>query len=221
MNDSSMNNAHKAPGRTVRLFLADGQPQGIVIADVGNWSGKALAAPRGRLPDLLRRTEASRTGVYILLGPNPDQIDGVLAYIGEADDIAARMRIHLRSESKDFFNRVVFLVSSDEMLTKGHVRYLESRLIKLAQDAGRSSLPTTPILTSSDFPKPTVRTWTRLWTMPPWCCQSWAATCFGVGNGHRRPHRPIESPVTRLAAQSSRSPREAAQPPAKRPTWAL
>jgi hypothetical protein len=127
-------------GRTVRLFLADGLPQGIIIADVGNWNGKALAAPRGRLPELLRRPEASRTGVYILLGPNPDQIDGVLAYIGEADDIAARMRIHLRSESKDFFDRVVFMVSSDEMLTKGHVRYLESRLIKLTQEAGSVAL---------------------------------------------------------------------------------
>jgi hypothetical protein len=50
------------------------------------------------------------------------------------------MRIHLRSESKDFFDRVVFLVSSDEMLTKGHVRYLESRLIKLTQDAGSVAL---------------------------------------------------------------------------------
>jgi hypothetical protein len=133
-------NITNGAGRTVRLFLADGLPQGIVIAEVGNWNGKALAAPRGRLPELLRRPEASRTGVYILLGPNPDQIDGVLAYIGEADDIAARMRIHLRSESKDFFDRVVFLVSSDEMLTKGHVRYLESRLIKRTQEAGSVAL---------------------------------------------------------------------------------
>ena len=133
-------NVMSVTGRTVRLFLADGLPQGIVIADVGNWNGKALAAPRGRLPELLRRPEASRTGVYILLGPNPDKIDSVLAYIGEADDIAARMRIHLRSESKDFFDRVVLLVSSDEMLTKGHVRYLESRLIKLTQEAGSVAL---------------------------------------------------------------------------------
>lgn len=140
MSDGVTSNSTRLVGRTVRLFLADGQPQGIVIADVGNWSGKALAAPRGRLPELLRRPEASRTGVYILLGPNPDQVDGLLAYIGEADDIAARMRIHLRSESKDFFDRVVFLVSSDEMLTKGHVRYLESRLIKLTQEAGSVAL---------------------------------------------------------------------------------
>ncbi len=138
-NRADIGEARRA-GRTVRLFLADGLPHGIVVADVGNWNGKALAAPRGRLPELLRRPEASRTGVYILLGPDPDQIDGVLAYIGEADDIAARMRIHLRSESKDFFDRVVFLVSSDEMLTKGHVRYLESRLIKVTQEAGSVAL---------------------------------------------------------------------------------
>ena len=42
--------------------------------------------------------------MYVLLGPNPEAVDGLLVYIGEADDIAARIRIHLRSESKDFFD---------------------------------------------------------------------------------------------------------------------
>jgi hypothetical protein len=126
--------------RSVTLFLADGSPHGIVVADVGNWSGKVLAGPRSRLPELLRRAEAARTGVYILLGPDPETEDGQLAYIGEADDIAARMRIHLRSEAKDFFERIVFLVSSDETLTKAHIRYLESRLIKLTQEAGSVAL---------------------------------------------------------------------------------
>lgn len=126
--------------RSVKLFLADGSPHGIVVADVGNWNGKVLAGPRGRLPELLRRSEATRTGVYVLLGPDPDRVDGQLAYIGEADDIAARMKIHLRSETKDFFERIVFLVSSDDTLTKAHVRYLESRLIKLTQEAGSVAL---------------------------------------------------------------------------------
>lgn len=127
-------------GRMVKLYLTEGSPHGIVIADMGNWNGKALAAPRGKLSELLRRPEAARTGVYVLLGPDPEVEDGLLAYIGEADDIAARMRIHLRSEAKDFFERVVFLVSSDETLTKGHVRYLESRLIKLTRQAGSVAL---------------------------------------------------------------------------------
>ncbi len=64
----------------------------------------------------------------------------MLAYIGEADDVAARMRIHLRSEAKDFFDRLTFIVSDDDNLTKGHVRYLESRLIRLVQDAGSVAL---------------------------------------------------------------------------------
>lgn len=130
----------RSTGRMVKLYLTEGSPHGIVIADMGNWNGKALAAPRGKLSELLRRPEAARTGVYVLLGPDPEVEDGLLAYVGEADDIAARMRIHLRSEAKDFFERVVFLVSSDETLTKGHVRYLESRLIKLTRQAGSVAL---------------------------------------------------------------------------------
>lgn len=127
-------------GRSIRLFLADGTPHGLVVAEVGNWSGKVLAAPRTRLSALVRRPEASRTGIYILVGPDPERADGLLAYIGEADDVAARLRIHLRSEAKDFFDRLAIIVSSDEALTKGHVRYLESQLIRLVREAGTVSL---------------------------------------------------------------------------------
>lgn len=141
MDDAAPNGSGgRSASRLVKLHLTEGSPHGIMVADVGNWNGKALAAPRGRLSDLLRRPEASRTGVYILLGPDPEAVDGLLAYIGEADDIAARMRTHLHMENKDFFDRVLFLVSSDETLTKGHVRYIESRLIRLTREAGSVAL---------------------------------------------------------------------------------
>jgi hypothetical protein len=136
----SQEGASLSQSRSVRLFLADGVPQGVVVADVGNWSGKVLSAPRGRVLDLLKRSEASRTGVYILIGPNPDRPGGSLAYIGEADDIAARMRTHLRSEHKDFFDRLIIIVSSDGNLTKAHVRYIESQLIRLTREAGSIAL---------------------------------------------------------------------------------
>ncbi len=123
-------------GRSVGLFLADGTPHGPVVAGIGNWSGKVIAGPRSRIAELLRRPEASRTGVYIQVGPDPDRPGELLGYIGEADDVAARMRHHLRSDSKDFFERVAFVVSSDDSLTKAHARYLESRLIRLTRDAG-------------------------------------------------------------------------------------
>ena len=37
------------------------------------------------------------------------------------------------------WERTVVIVSKDENLTKSHVRYLESRLIKMAQDARRAN----------------------------------------------------------------------------------
>jgi hypothetical protein len=123
-------------GRSVRLFLADGTPHGLIIADIGNWNGKVLAGPRSRVGELLRRPEASRTGIYVQIGPDPDRPGELLGYVGEADDVAARMRYHLRSDSKDFFDRVAFIVGLDESLTKAHARYLESRLIRLTKEAG-------------------------------------------------------------------------------------
>jgi len=81
---------------------------------------------------LRRRAPASTS----LVGPDPDRPGGLLVYIGEADDVAARLRIHLRSETKDFFDRLLIVVSSADNLTKAHVRYIESQLIRMAQQAG-------------------------------------------------------------------------------------
>lgn len=130
----------RSGGRSIRLFLADGTPQGLIVAEIGNWTGKAVSAPRSRLPDLLKRPEAARTGIYVLMAPDPDRAGGAMAYIGEGDNVGARIRIHLRSEDKDFFDRLVIIVSTDENLTKGHVRYLESQVIKLTQQAGSVAL---------------------------------------------------------------------------------
>jgi hypothetical protein len=125
-----------SPGRSIRLFLADGTPQGVITAEIMNWTGQALSAPRARLPELLRRPEAARTGVYVLMGPDPDRSIGTRIYIGEADNIALRLRDHLRSEDKDFFDRLVIIVAKDDHLTKAHTRYLESRLLWLAREVG-------------------------------------------------------------------------------------
>ena len=50
------------------------------------------------------------------------------------------MRIHLRAEEKDFFERLVIVVAKDDNLTKAHARYLESRLIRLTREAGSVAL---------------------------------------------------------------------------------
>lgn len=68
-------------GKSVRLFLADGTPGGLLTAEIMNWTGHLIAAPRSELASLLKRPEASRTGLYILLGDDPDGRYDALAYI--------------------------------------------------------------------------------------------------------------------------------------------
>jgi len=82
-------------GRTLKLYLVDGSPSGLITAEIMNWSGHVITAPRARLPDLLKRPETQRTGVYFLVGPEQAVPD---VYIGETDDIGERLTQHDRPE---------------------------------------------------------------------------------------------------------------------------
>jgi hypothetical protein len=65
-------------GKTIRIFLADGEPTGILLAEISNWTGKVLVAPRSQLDQLSKREEVRRTGVYLLVGPDPDDLSRAL-----------------------------------------------------------------------------------------------------------------------------------------------
>jgi hypothetical protein len=121
---------------TIKLFLPLGDARRLRVGEVSNWTGKALAAPRTELEALLARPESESSGVYFLLGTDPETGDN-LAYIGEAEVIRDRLRQH---KIRDFWNSVVVFVSKDENLTKAHIRYLEARLLQEAKAAGRYSL---------------------------------------------------------------------------------
>jgi hypothetical protein len=130
----------KELGKSIRLFLVDGSPSGLITAEIMNWTGKVLSFPRGLLPQALKRPEIAKTGVYFLVGADPEQFGRFLVYIGESDDVARRLKQHDGADDKDFFEQVALIVSKDENLTKGHVRYLENRLIELTQNAGAARL---------------------------------------------------------------------------------
>jgi hypothetical protein len=127
-------------GRTLKLYLVDGSPSGVITAELGVSSVRAAVATRTALPDLIRREEATRTGIYLLVGPDPDLPGRQLAYVGEGDQVRTRLAAHDSDESKDFFTRAVLIVSKDENLTKAHGRYLESRVIAAIRGAGRAKL---------------------------------------------------------------------------------
>ena len=127
-------------GRTLKLYLVDGSPSGVITAELGVSSVRAAVATRTALPDLIRREEATRTGIYLLVGPDPDLPGRQLVYVGEGDQVRTRLAAHDSDESKDFFTRAVLIVSKDENLTKAHSRYLESRVIAAIRGAGRAKL---------------------------------------------------------------------------------
>ncbi len=127
-------------GRTIRIYLVDGVPTGVLTAEIINWTGKLIVAPRSQLAALAKRDEVKRTGVYCLVGPDPDAPGKECVYVGEGDSVWTRLTSHDKDESKDFWNRVVFFISKDQNLTKSHGRYLESRVIQMAQMAGRATI---------------------------------------------------------------------------------
>lgn len=132
-----------ANGRTLRLFLVDGTPGGLITAEIMNWTGHVLTGPRTLLAELLKRAEATRTGVYFLIGPDTNQSTRMRVYVGETDNVSVRLTQHNRGETqggKDFWERVCVVTSKDHNLTKAHAKYLESLLIKAVKNAGRAIL---------------------------------------------------------------------------------
>jgi len=127
-------------GRSVRLYLVDGSPTGILTAEIMNWTGDVLVAPRSRLAEALQRDEASRTGIYFLVGDDPDQPTKSRVYIGEGDSVIDRIKSHAKDPSKDFWTRACLVTSKDMNLTKAHVRYLESRFVELTRSADRANV---------------------------------------------------------------------------------
>lgn len=143
-------------GRTVRIFLADGIPSGVLTAEIMNWTGKVTVAPRTQLSDLVARAEVKRTGIYALVGENPASPTQEMVYIGETDNVWDRLVNHNRDAEKDFWRRTVIVTSKDENLTKAHVRYLESRLIQISQQAQRAKLANGTNPEATNLPEPDV-----------------------------------------------------------------
>jgi hypothetical protein len=119
-------------GKTIRIYLPDGTPTGIRHAELVNWTGQAVACPRGRYAEIAKWPEGQRPGVYILFGRDGD---GDLAYVGEAENVVERLKHHVGG--KDFWTQVVFFTAKDENLTKSHVKYLESRIVSTALELKR------------------------------------------------------------------------------------
>lgn len=143
-------------GKTVKIYLADGIPNGLMTAEIMNWTGKFVVTPRSQLPDLAARQELRRTGVYFLAGSNPEDPSQEMVYIGESDQIWNRLKQHNLDNHNEFWEKTVIVISKDENLTKSHVRYLESRLIQIAYQAGRAKILNGTNPETTNLPEPDI-----------------------------------------------------------------
>lgn len=117
----------------ITVFLPHGDAKRIRTAEISNWTGKAIAAPRIEFECLLSREELLKPGVYILIGIDPDSGDPK-AYIAEAELIKDQIKTHA---DEDFWVQAIVFVNKEDNLTRPHVRYLANRLIEQAKDVGR------------------------------------------------------------------------------------
>lgn len=137
---------------TIRIFVPDGDPEGVRIIDRMNWTGLGIVFPRDAWDSTKRRPEFEKAGVYVLVGYSGDD-DLPTLYVGQADGL--RKRIDQHAKAKDFWDWACVFASANDGLNRAHVTWLEWALISQAVSAGRSRLdngniPQEPALSESE-----------------------------------------------------------------------
>lgn len=137
--------------QTIQIFLPDGSPRSIKIAEITNRVVKAVLIPRNQLANAGKRTEVSNVGLYLLFGES-DESAKPMVYIGETEDCLERLKKHNRE--KEFWTHAVVFVSRIGAFTKAHVKYLEHIGVKIAKEVNRykmenGNIPKAPHITES------------------------------------------------------------------------
>jgi predicted GIY-YIG superfamily endonuclease len=123
--------------KTIQIFLPDGDPAGLRIAELTTGIVKAIAVPRSNLNQFFARPEAKNICTYVLFGGKDDDASP-MAYIGQTEDIVQRLKSH--DASKEFWNTVVVFISSKDSFHLAYIRWLEWKSIAEATKAQRYTL---------------------------------------------------------------------------------
>jgi len=138
---------------TLRIYVPDGDPEGVRIIDRMNWTGVGVIFPRSKWHGVRQRDEMQRAGIYILVGYGDEQDELPTVYVGQADGVKSRIDSHY--SNKDFWDWGAVFVSTSGGLNRAHVTWLEYALVKRAHAAKRCRLdngnaPQEPGLTEAE-----------------------------------------------------------------------
>ncbi len=79
--------------QTIQIFLPDGNPRGIRIAEITTRIAQAIEIPRSLLADFYKMQESQQVSVYTLVEELGDD-DEPKVYVGQTGDLKSRMSIH-------------------------------------------------------------------------------------------------------------------------------
>lgn len=138
-------------GKTIQIFLPDGNPRSVKIAEITSRTIQTMLIPRSQLEFASTRDELNNVGIYFLIG-NSDESSKPLLYIGEAEICLNRLK--QQNKSKDFWDIALVVISKTQYFTKTHIKYLEWFCHTEADKVSRfklenSSIPSKPYISES------------------------------------------------------------------------
>lgn len=129
-------------GKSINLFLMDGEASGRIKCTLANWTGVAYKIPRTSLDLCKERDDLKQSGVYFLFGMS-DQTGNNVVYIGQAgtrkngEGLLYRLQEHKRNPDKDYWTEAVVFTTSNNSFGPTEISYLENRFCGLAHLAKR------------------------------------------------------------------------------------
>lgn len=132
-------------GKSINLYLMDGNANGRIKCSISNWTGVAYKIPRTDLDKCKDRDDLKQSGVYFLFGSS-DQTGENVVYIGQAgarkngEGILFRLQEHKRNPDKDYWTEAIVFTTSNNSFGPTEISYLENRFCNLAVEAKRYSV---------------------------------------------------------------------------------
>lgn len=129
-------------GKSINLFLMDGEAGGRIKCTLANWTGVAYKIPRTELDKCRERDDLKQSGVYFLFGTSDETEKGIV-YIGQAgarkngEGILNRLQEHKRNPEKDYWTEAIIFTTSNNSFGPTEISYLENRFCNLAIEANR------------------------------------------------------------------------------------
>lgn len=131
-----------AQGKSINLFLMDGNADGRIKCTLANWTGIVYKIPRTDLDKCRERKDLKQSGVYFLFGID-DHSDRPVVYVGQAgarkngEGILNRLFEHRRNTEKDYWKDAVVITTSNNSFGPTEISYLENYFYNLALKVGR------------------------------------------------------------------------------------